>query len=128
MAPTYPECDEADLRATLRAVGDLDPITIFHEPINIRAENVERIQSHARELGQKLNANVFQTRERWQDYAVAALQTVERLAKEQGIADRLHLWPDKSLGNSSMLNRATRPDEYVIWLRGYWERLSEWPR
>ena len=40
MAPTYPECDEADLRATLKAVADLEPITVFHEPINIRAENV----------------------------------------------------------------------------------------
>lgn len=127
LAPTYPECDEADLRATLQAVGDLDPITIFHEPINIRAENVERIQAHARELGQKLNTDVFQSRERWQDYAIGALRTMERLAKEQGIADRLHLWPDKSLGNASILNRAPCPDEYALWLQRYWERFSEWP-
>ena len=40
MAPTYPECDEVDLRATLEAVVELKPITVFHEPINIRAENV----------------------------------------------------------------------------------------
>ena len=47
MAPTYPECDEADLRATLKAVAELEPITIFHEPINIRAENVARIEAQA---------------------------------------------------------------------------------
>ena len=51
LAPTYPECDEADLRATLQAVAELEPITIFHEPINIRAENVARIEQHAEALG-----------------------------------------------------------------------------
>jgi DNA repair photolyase len=67
VAPTYPECDEADLRATLRAVAELEPITIFHEPINIRAENVERIQAHADQLGVELRTDVFATREQWQD-------------------------------------------------------------
>ena len=47
VAPTHPECDEADLRATLQAVAEIKPVTIFHEPINIRAENVERFESHA---------------------------------------------------------------------------------
>jgi DNA repair photolyase len=51
VAPTYPECDEADLRATLQAVAEIKPVTIFHEPINIRAENVERIKAHATALG-----------------------------------------------------------------------------
>ena len=32
VAPTYPECGEADLRATLTAVAKLDPVTVFHEP------------------------------------------------------------------------------------------------
>ena len=94
VAPTYPECDEEDLRATLEAIAKVKPLTVFHEPINIRAENVNRIQSHADELGVHLKTDVFETREQWQDYAVKALQTVERLAKEIGIADRLHLWPD----------------------------------
>ena len=49
IAPTYPECDEADLRATLKAVAELEPITIFHEPINIRAENVARIEEQSAE-------------------------------------------------------------------------------
>lgn len=47
MAPTYPDCTEADLRATLDEIRKLDPITVFHEPVNIRAENVERIRAHA---------------------------------------------------------------------------------
>ena len=51
MAPTYPECDEADLRQTLTAIKLLGPLTIFHEPINIRAENVERIAGQAAASG-----------------------------------------------------------------------------
>ena len=128
VAPTYPECDEADLRATLQSVAELEPATIFHEPINIRAENVERIQAHADELGVKLKTDVFATREQWQDYAVNALQTVERLAAEVGAADRLHLWPDKSLGNVGVANRMPKPRDYLRWLRKSWSRVSEWPK
>ncbi|MEY2411024.1 MAG: hypothetical protein QOF48_3694 [Verrucomicrobiota bacterium] len=127
IAPTYPESDEADLRATLRAVADVEPVTIFHEPINIRAENVQRIQSHADELGIELKTEVFASREQWQDYAVNALKTVERLAGELGIADRLHLWPDKSLGNVGVANRMPKPKEYLQWLQKWWTRISEWP-
>jgi DNA repair photolyase len=127
VAPTYPECDEADLRATLQAVAEVKPVTIFHEPINIRAENVERIQSHADELGVELKTDVFESRERWQDYAVNALQTVERLAAEIGIADELHLWPDKSLGNIGVANRMPKPRDYMKWLRKSWGRISAWP-
>lgn len=127
MAPTYPECDEADLRATLQTVAELEPITIFHEPINIRAENVERIQVYADELGVRLNTGVFDTRERWQDYAVNALQTMERLAGELNIANRLHLWPDKSLGNVAAANRMTEPKEHLRWLQKWWGQISKWP-
>src|SRR5436853_581064 len=103
VAPTYPECDEADLRATLRAMAELEPITIFHEPINIRAENVARIERHAAEFGlfpaskeetqaqigkllrNRLRTDVFDSRERWLNYAINALQTVERLTNELGV-------------------------------------------
>jgi len=128
VAPTYPECDEADLRATLEAIAEVNPVTIFHEPINIRAENVERIQSHADELGLELKTDVFETREQWQNYAVNALQTVERLSQEIGIADRLHLWPDKSLGSLTVANRMPKPRDYMRWLQKSWTRISEWPK
>lgn len=128
LAPTYPECDEADLRATLEAVAELEPITIFHEPINIRAENVDRIESQAQAAGVKLKTDVFASREAWQNYAVNALQTVERISKELGMADRLHLWPDKSLGSTTIANRMPKPKAYMDWLRKYWNRISEWPK
>jgi len=127
VAPTYPECDEADLRATLRAVAELEPITIFHEPINVRAENVARIEAHARTLGISLKTDVFSSREQWEDYALEALRTVERLAAQVGLSHRLHLWPDKSLGTKAALKRRSNDEGYERWLRRWWDRISEWP-
>ncbi len=128
VAPTYPECDEMDLRATLKAVGELKPITIFHEPINIRAENVARIEEQAESVGVPLKTEVFATRESWQDYAVKALHTVSELAKELGIKKHLHLWPDKSLGSQSLVERMKKPREYQERLDYWWTRISEWPK
>jgi DNA repair photolyase len=127
MAPTYPECDETDLRATLKAVAELEPITIFHEPINIRAENVARIRQQSAATGVRLRTEVFATRENWQDYAVNALHTVSEIAKELGIEKRLHLWPDKSLGSQSVANRMPDPGKYLRRLEHWWHRISEWP-
>jgi DNA repair photolyase len=127
MAPTYPECNEADLRATLSAVAELEPLTIFHEPINIRAENVARIGAHAAGLGIPMKTDVFATRAAWQDYAIASLQTVQRLAAELGIAKHLHLWPDKSLGSRAVLQRVPDPTQFHAWLQACWSRISEWP-
>ncbi|PYI85009.1 MAG: hypothetical protein DME26_12055 [Verrucomicrobia bacterium] len=128
VAPTYPECDEADLRATLTAVAKLEPLTIFHEPINIRAENVARIEEQAKSLGVRLKTEVFATRESWQDYAVNALHTVSELAKELGIEKHLHLWPDKSLGSQSLADRMPNPRNYLKRLEHWWHRVSEWPK
>ena len=153
IAPTYPECDEADLRATLQAVAELEPITIFHEPINIRAENVARIERHAeavclapsREFAQSdtlsssteeragvrsriLRTDVFATRASWQDYAITALLTVSEIAKELGIEKHLHLWPDKSLGSQSLADRMPNPHKYLKRLEHWWHRVSEWPK
>lgn len=128
MAPTYPECDQADLRATMEAIAELEPITIFHEPINIRADNVARIKEQATTMGVSLRTDVFATREDWQNYAVDALHTVSELAKELGIQKRLHLWPDKSLGNQSLVRRMPNPDKYLKRLEVWWRRISEWPK
>jgi len=124
----YPECDEADLRATLTSAAELEPITIFHEPINIRAENVARIETHAKSLGVELKTDVFATRASWQDYAIASLRAVHNLSREAGVEDRLHLWPDKSLGNKSLLSRLPNPNDHLQWLRRWWGRVSEWPK
>ena len=98
-----------------------------------RVRDVGKNQSQAERAGVRsrnliLRTDVFESRERWQDYAVTALQTVERLAAEVGVADRLHLWPDKSLGNVGVANRMPKPREYRRWLRKSWSRISEWPK
>src|SRR5437868_5774747 len=123
VAPTYPECDETDLRQTLTAIRDLDPITVFHEPINIRADNVERIRRTATALRVTLNTDVFASRDAWQDYAVASLATVSRVAADVGLTSRLHLWPDKSLGSRACVSRMQDPEAYVAWLNRCWSRV-----
>ncbi len=149
MAPTYPECDERDLRRTLLALKELKPITIFHEPINVRAANVARIEAHARKLGTTLNTAVFASDDAWRHYAYDSLLTVQRLAKELDVLHCLHLWPDKHLKTKAHFMRIRRnqrqhlnkqqqklghqQDEheynatYLPWLQQWWHRVSEWP-
>jgi DNA repair photolyase len=127
LAPTYPECDESDLRATLEAVAEIEPITIFHEPINIRAENVARIAAHAQGLGVTLRTDVFSTRESWETYAISSLHTVFEISHQIGISDRLHLWPDKSLGSQRTVAKMQNPRKYLKRLHHWWNRVSEWP-
>ena len=153
LAPTYPECDEADLRRTLTAIKELDPITIYHEPINIRAENVARIEKHAASLTPpvKLKTEVFATRDAWREYALDSLNLVQRLAQELGMEEHLHLWPDKQLGakicflklrqkkragmqlTRRQIKRYQQEDleiyekHYKPWLEDKWFRISEWP-
>jgi len=149
MAPTYPECDEADLSATLAAIKELAPITIFHEPINIRAENVARIEQHAKKIGVKVNTQVLATKNDSRRYAVESLLMVQKLATEMNLINRLHLWPDSKLATKSQflhIRRSQRVgltkhqmqlakeqdekdynEEYHPWLDGWWNRISEWP-
>lgn len=120
VAPVYPECDKKDMLETLTAIKKLNPMTIFMEPINIRAENVARIADHAARIGQKVNTDVFSSPERWREYAINQLRDFEWTAQHVGLADRLHLWPDKSLGQNA--------DPHLRdWLLSWWNRISEWP-
>ncbi|WP_395733396.1 SPL family radical SAM protein [Prosthecobacter sp.] len=153
IAPTYPECTEADIRTTLRAVKSLSAVTIFHEPINIRADNVARIQAHTRSIGRALNTEVFATPEAWRKYALSQLCLVQKIAEEEEVADRLHLWPDKSLKSKAgfqkmvmrgeaattgrklsaiernAMNNQLNTDFAAVdsWIDSWHERISEWP-
>jgi DNA repair photolyase len=128
IAPTYPECDESDLVATLSAIAELDPLTVFHEPINIRAENATKIAEASRNLGVQLKTEVFTSRAAWSSYALQSLKSVWKIGREVGISDRLHLWPDKILGSQSIIDSMPNPRAYERWLRTRWARISEWPR
>lgn len=76
IALTYPECDEDDLAATLRAIAELDPLTVFHEPINIRAENATKIAEASRRSGVQLKTAVFASLAAWSSYALQSLKSV----------------------------------------------------
>ena len=156
LAPTYPECDEADLRKTLEAIGPLKPLTIFHEPINVRAENVPRIAKHAEELNMqaRMKPEVFVDSASWRAYAIDQLMVVQKIATDLGLADKLHLWPDASLktkqpfldarallrtksnGGHRLTNhekqRNRDADEIAYgkfeqWITHWHSRTSEWP-
>lgn len=121
IAPTYPECDRDDLQAIFKAMVEIEPLTIFSEPINIRAENVERMRKWAEDHGFNFNTEVFATREAWAHYARGQLFLVEEIAKEHGLESRLHLWPDAELPGK--FGDAT----FTAWCQKWWARVSEWP-
>lgn len=135
VAPTYPECDEADMMRTLAAIKPLNPVTVFHEPVNIRAENVQRIAAHAQKLGERIDTTVFATATDWLRYAMLALSNMEISAVKSNMFDRLHLWPDSSLGSKSAINQVVEDlcefglsvDSQTKWLHSWWNRVSEWP-
>ncbi len=154
VAPTYPDLDDGDIRAVLEAIKPLKPLTIFHEPINIRAENVERIAAHARDLEVDLRTDVFKNGSAWRNYAVEQMMTMQRIAKELGMLEHLHLWPDKTLRSPSEFMKARKAafrqahpggretshetkrrreqDEaayiqFIAWLDHWHQRKSEWP-
>jgi DNA repair photolyase len=99
MAPTYPECDAEDLWRTMSAIKKLNPITLYHEPVNIRSKNVERIEAHAQRMGKTMRTEVFHSDASWRRYAFESLSTVESIATELGLLHCLHLWPDASLNS-----------------------------
>ena len=125
VAPTYPEQGEAELAAVLGEVGRLNPVTVFHEPINIRAENVERMRRESEAVGLKFRGDAFETKDRWAEYAVGQLRMAEDLACQLGLGDRFHPWPDESLGTQK--RRRERGAEYSAWLDRCWSRISAWP-
>ena len=60
--------------------------------------------------------------------ALDALHTVERVARQVGVADRLHLWPDESLGSQAAIKSVPNPTQHEAWLQRCWQRISKWPK
>jgi DNA repair photolyase len=118
MSPTYPTRDRSDLREQLKAVSKCDPGVVFHEPINPRGGNFEMTVRAAREAGQLELARKLEqltNTDRWVEYAVCHLKTVQELGEELDIP--IHLWPDKELV------RQTEPP-ISEWLSQWRERQS----
>jgi DNA repair photolyase len=156
MAPTYSECDENDLRRTLQAFKELDLVTIFHEPINVRDYNIQRIADHAAMAKTAIVPNVaaFDTPETTMRYGLNQLFSVQRVATELGIAHKLKLWPDKSLASKSAFMKIRHEEfakkyprvqltptqrdwvktadekayaQHLAWIHGWWAKISQWP-
>lgn len=127
MAPTYPECGESDIRRSMEAIADLNPLTIFAEPINARAKNVDRIENEAMRKGMETKAGIIRGRETRIRYAIEQLKLIEKVAGELGIQDKLHLWPDQELAAEEVVKIQPDPESYRSWIKGYHYRISEWP-
>lgn len=131
VAPTYPECDDNDLWRTLQAIKELKPVTVFHEPINVRAENVKRIEAEAARVGVKLNTEVFATREAWLAYAWRQLRDAASIGSKLQLP--MKLWPDASMGTAaSMKSLADSLDgvsetDILQSLQASWLKVSAWP-
>lgn len=122
--------------------------------MNIRAENVERIEKEAKRHGLKMKTEVFATPEAWRAYAIESLMMVQRVAEELGLCDQLYLWPDESLRSKAAFlsvcqdqfdlrfpnRQLTRYEtvrlnqehekhyeQFLEWLEAWWCRISEWP-
>ena len=155
LAPTVPDEGRVEITKTMRAIAELKPLTVFHEPINLRADNVARIEKKAKELGRYINSEVFQSKSRWREYAFERFLLVDEIAEELNYPEGvLHQWPDEDLATESQFLRmkqmqlerefpGTQPsrgqrvefkeqwNEFVSpWLK-YWhnpeERISAWP-
>lgn len=130
VAPTYPEQDEQALFEVLDEVRKLEPITVYHEPINERAGNVKRMRELAAEAGIEFAGDkVFASQDAAAEYQIAQLRAVERIAKQIGLGNRLHLWPDKSLGSAKRIDAQIKKGDtyFERWLNITWRRVSEWP-
>ncbi|AHF94930.1 hypothetical protein OPIT5_29985 [Opitutaceae bacterium TAV5] len=126
IAPVFPESDCDDLLQTMSAVKELNPFTVFHEPINIRGENVSRIAAYARSKNILFKEECFAPDE-WPKYALRAFAEAEHAAKATGLYDRLHLWVDGALGTKEFRRQQANPENYSRWVDYWWSRISEWP-
>ena len=127
VAPVFPECDYESLVALFEAVKGANPLTVFMEPVNIRLEVASRIQKSAARVGRDIDMSPFTDRDVWADYALLKLREAEEAARETGLSEHLHLWPDKALGAKKVVGRQPDPEIYLAWLNEKWSRISEWP-
>lgn len=121
MAPTYPECERTDIETTLAFLQRLDLVTIFHEPINIRAGNIDRIAKQAKQEGFEFKRSIFASSKTQAVWAREQFMIVEQAAADLRIPPEiLHLWPDQTLPRYL-------PEEQ-FWCEQHWKKVSAWPK
>lgn len=127
ISPIYPECDEIDLRTTMQTVATLNPVSIFCEAINFREGIGARIVKGGAATNLK-NIGIFSSPFTWHNYAITCLATVQRIAQELGILDRIHLMPARQLGDANLIERTGDPAACRAWLDYWRNRQSNWPQ
>ena len=121
-APTFPGMSRAEMEAILLLARETKASTVFMEPINIRAQNVQRLRERARMLGLPSDPlQVFDSTESWVDYSAEQMTTFADVAQELGLDERLFLWPDPDLRTRS--HPRLTPDFWRAWTG----RISYWP-
>lgn len=118
MSPTYPTQTRDDLKNVLKAVAEVEPAVVFHEPINPRGGNFEMCVEAARQAGQSDLADALahlRDTGQWVEYSLSHLCWVQELGDELGLP--IHLWPDKRLIRET--SGAVRE-----WLESWYERQS----
>ena len=128
VAPVFPECGYQGMLDAFTAIKSANPCTIFVEPVNLHLRIAKRIQVEATKRGREIDMTLYTDRLAWSRYAITTLWDAERAAREAGVLDRLHLWPDHSaLASKPVIKDQTNPTGYLNWLDTYWDRISEWP-
>ena len=138
MAPTFPECNKADLKQTMEAIRALNPITVFHEPINVRGPNEIRIfeaAKIARKSGFEVNLDIWDPKKtseeralKWADYAMEQMTMVEQIANDLSMSDVLHLWPDSRLSTKKISNHLKiKYPNHREWILKWHQLKSNWP-
>jgi len=127
LAPTIPDEGENELRETIRTLMEFNPVTLFHEPINLRAENLARIEAKARSKGRSIKTEVFKTKGRWWEYAFEQFFLVEQLCDELKLPEGvLHQWPDKDLASENgFLRMKKNIAERSLGQGGFTKKLKE---
>jgi DNA repair photolyase len=133
VAPTFPEQGIEDFRKILTVINSLDPVTVFHEPVNVRGGNVDLMAHEFRNEGLEFPGEIFRNRKRWAVYAARSLTEFEDAARDIGLEDRLKLWPDADLQHEDAVQAVVESglfadeSEFKTWIEAHWARPSAWP-
>lgn len=133
VAPTFPEQEIDDYRKILTVINSLAPVTVFHEPVNVRGGNVDLMEREFHRKGLDSHGDIFRNRKGWAVYAARSLMEFEIAAQETGLEDRLKLWPDRDLLEEDAIDAVVEgglfadPLEFTNWVHDHWVRPSAWP-
>lgn len=133
VAPTFPEQSIDDYGEILSVINLLNPVSVFHEPINIRGSNVKLMQQAFEADGHEFQSSIFEDRGKWAVYAAQALTEFEIAAGDAGLSDQLKLWPDEALLNKSGVKAVPKKgifaseEKFTEWVQSHWDKPSSWP-